>query len=118
VRERRRKSRGRGGEQGSGATPLRRAVHPGLRRPGEVELGYRLRRAAWGQGYATEVSRALVRLAFTRLGAQRVVASTDAVHTACRRVLEKVGLWLARTLQAACFALADTIMSTHPGIRD
>jgi hypothetical protein len=24
----------------------------------------------------------------------------------------------ARTLQAACFALADTVMSTHPGIRD
>src|SRR5512137_2561184 len=27
---------------------------------GEQEIGYRLRRAAWGQGYATELGRALV----------------------------------------------------------
>ena len=30
---------------------------------GEVELGYRLRHAAWGKGFATEGSRALVRMA-------------------------------------------------------
>src|SRR6266704_2963949 len=29
--------------------------------PGEVELGYRLRRSAWGKGYATEGSRAVIR---------------------------------------------------------
>ncbi len=33
--------------------------------PGEVELGYRLRQAAWGQGYGTEASRALIRKGFT-----------------------------------------------------
>jgi RimJ/RimL family protein N-acetyltransferase len=38
----------------------------------EPELGYRLRRSAWGKGYATEGSRALVEKAFTDLGAQRV----------------------------------------------
>lgn len=33
----------------------------------EVELGYRLRRVAWGRGYATEVSGALIERAFVEL---------------------------------------------------
>jgi RimJ/RimL family protein N-acetyltransferase len=65
--------------------------------PGEVELGYRLRRSAWGKGYATEGSRALVRKGFTELGVQRVVAQTMAVNTASRRVMGKSGLTLVRT---------------------
>jgi RimJ/RimL family protein N-acetyltransferase len=65
--------------------------------PGEVELSYRLRKSAWGRGYATEGSRALIRKGFTELGVRRVVASTMAVNTASRRVMEKAGLTLART---------------------
>lgn len=64
--------------------------------PGEVELGYRLRRSAWGNGYATEGSRALVDKAFGELGAERVVAFTMVVHGASRRVLEKAGLRFVR----------------------
>ncbi|MGH2584746.1 MAG: GNAT family N-acetyltransferase [Dehalococcoidia bacterium] len=64
--------------------------------PGEVELGYRLRRAAWGQGYATEGSRALIRTGFTELGVRRVVASTYQDNLASRRVMEKAGLTLVR----------------------
>lgn len=40
--------------------------------PDEVELGYRLRRYAWGKGYATEGSRALIRKGFRDLGVWRV----------------------------------------------
>lgn len=65
--------------------------------PGEIELGYRLRRSAWGQGYATEGSRALIRRGFTELGVNRVVAETMAVNAASRRVMEKTGLSLVRT---------------------
>ena len=65
--------------------------------PGEVELGYRLRTSAWGKGYATEGSRALIRKGFTELGVHRVVAETMAVHQASRRVMEKAGLRLVRT---------------------
>jgi RimJ/RimL family protein N-acetyltransferase len=65
--------------------------------PGEVELGYRLRKSAWGQGYATEGSRALIGKGFTELGVQRVVAEAMAVNTASRRVMEKAGLRLVRT---------------------
>jgi RimJ/RimL family protein N-acetyltransferase len=65
--------------------------------PGEVELGYRLRKSAWGKGYGTEGSRALIRKGFTELGVQRVLAETMAVHIASRRVMEKAGLTLTRT---------------------
>ena len=65
--------------------------------PEEVELGYRLRRPAWGKGYATEGSRALIRKGFTELGVQRVVAETMAVNAASRRVMEKAGLKYVRT---------------------
>jgi RimJ/RimL family protein N-acetyltransferase len=60
--------------------------------PGEVELGYGLRRSSWGQGYATELARALVRRAFSGTDAARVVASVSAANAASVRVLEKAGL--------------------------
>lgn len=74
------------------------ALHPtDDRAADEFELGYRLRRVAWGQGYATEGSRALIRKAFTELGARRVWAETMAVNLASRRVMEKSGLTHVRT---------------------
>jgi len=65
--------------------------------PGEIELGYRLRRSAWGKGYATEGSRALIEKGFVELGVERVVAETMVVNVASRRVMEKAGLRLVRT---------------------
>ncbi len=65
--------------------------------PDEAALGYRLRKAAWGQGYGTEGSRALIRKGFTELGVRRVVASTYQDNFASRRVMEKAGLTLVRT---------------------
>jgi RimJ/RimL family protein N-acetyltransferase len=65
--------------------------------PGEVELGYRLRRSAWGKGYATEGSRALIHKGFAEFGVQRVFAGTMVVNVASRRVMEKAGLKFVRT---------------------
>lgn len=62
-----------------------------------VDLGYRLRRAVWNKGYATEGSRALIGMAFTGLGVERIFAHTMTVNTASRRVMEKCGLTLVRT---------------------
>jgi RimJ/RimL family protein N-acetyltransferase len=67
----------------------------------EPELGYRLRRSAWGKGYATEGSRALIRKGFAELGVRRVVAFTMAVNLASRRVMEKSGMRLIRTFHEA-----------------
>ncbi|GCD96861.1 GNAT family N-acetyltransferase [Embleya hyalina] len=65
--------------------------------PAVVELGYRLRKAAWGGGYATEGSRALIHKGFDELGVQRVTANTMTVNTGSRRVMEKAGLTFVRT---------------------
>lgn len=80
--------------------------------PSVVELGYRLRRAAWGKGYATEGAGALVRKGFTELGVQRVVATTMTVNTTSRRVVEKVGLKLVRTF---CGDWPETIEGSEHG---
>ena len=43
-------------------------LNPGSRRPGDAELGYRLRRDAWGHGYATEGALALLAHGFDAVG--------------------------------------------------
>ena len=63
----------------------------------EVSLGYRLRRAAWGKGYATEGAQALLRRGFTKLGVRLVSATTYEENLASRRVMEKLGMNLVRT---------------------
>ncbi|MGW5684156.1 GNAT family N-acetyltransferase [Nonomuraea sp. NPDC003754] len=65
--------------------------------PGEIELGYRLRRPAWGKGFGTEGSRALIERGFTEQGVERVTAFTMSVNTGSRRVMEKSGLRFVRT---------------------
>ena len=58
----------------------------------DVELGYGLRKSSWGKGYATEVAQALVRRAFTEMGAISLVACVTIDNVASVRVLEKAGL--------------------------
>jgi RimJ/RimL family protein N-acetyltransferase len=61
------------------------------------ELGYRLRREAWGKGLATEGSLAVIGVAFTQPGVDRVRAETMTVNTASRAVMERCGLRFVRT---------------------
>lgn len=62
--------------------------------PEEIELGYRLKRSAWGNGYATEGCRALIEKGFTELGVNKVVADTLAANARSRRVMETLGMRL------------------------
>jgi [ribosomal protein S5]-alanine N-acetyltransferase len=61
-------------------------------RAGEFDIGFRLVRAAWGNGYATEVTRALVRRGFAHPAVEAVVACALVGNRASCRVLEKCGL--------------------------
>src|SRR5438874_249900 len=60
--------------------------------PNEMELGYRLKRNAWGRGLATEGARALVAHALNDWSYPKVCARTVAINLASRRVMEKAGL--------------------------
>lgn len=55
---------------------LKRADAPGCSVPGAMEVGWRLREDAWGQGYAKEAAIAALDAAFARFGAEEVVAFT------------------------------------------
>ena len=65
--------------------------------PGDTWLGYRLHRRAWGSGYAVEASRTIIDAGFREHGVLRVRATTMAVNTRSRRVMERVGLRYVRT---------------------
>jgi len=55
-------------------------------------LGYIFRRDSWGQGYATETARELLRLGFDRFGLHRIFATCDPRNLGSAHVLEKIGM--------------------------
>jgi ribosomal-protein-alanine N-acetyltransferase len=57
-----------------------------------VEVGWRLARFAWGQGYATEAARESLRYGFEVAGLDEIVSLTSIGHTASRHVMEKLGM--------------------------
>lgn len=59
---------------------------------GDIEIGYILKKSAWGKGYATEACKRLLRFAFEESPLEEVVATIDAKNAASRNVLEKSGL--------------------------
>ena len=65
---------------------------PDIHGQSEVEVGYRLVRSAWGQGYATEAGQAVRDYAFTVLGIKRLIAIIDPSNLASIRVAEKIGM--------------------------
>ena len=79
----------------------------------EVTLGYRLRRAVWGKGYATEGARALIYKGFTELNVQRVLATTYQDNLASLRVMEKAGLKLVRTYRMTIAELQANDTTSH-----
>ena len=57
-----------------------------------VEIGWRLARAHWGKGYATEAARASLRHGFERLGLDEIVSFTVPQNVRSRAVMEKIGM--------------------------
>ncbi|ETX09251.1 GNAT family N-acetyltransferase [Candidatus Entotheonella palauensis] len=58
----------------------------------EIEIGYRLARAFWGKGYATEAVLAVRDYGFNVLCLPRLIAMIDPGNVASIRVAEKAGM--------------------------
>ncbi len=58
----------------------------------EVEVGYRLAKAFWGKGLATEAAKACLNYGFTKLNLLEIVAVVHPENIASRKVIEKIGL--------------------------
>lgn len=57
-----------------------------------VEIGWRLTRSTWGQGYATEAARAALRHAFEVVGLSEVVSFTAATNLRSQAVMNRIGM--------------------------
>ena len=66
-----------------------RVNDPDLR---EGDIGYELDSRYWGQGYATEAAREIVRFGFEERGLHRLEARCVAENVGSARVLEKIGM--------------------------
>ena len=77
-------------ERGTGALVGRAGFFEPEGWPG-FELGWMLRRASWGQGYATEAARRLLAHAFTDMKRERVISLIRAANAPSIRVAERLG---------------------------
>ncbi len=83
---------------------LRVGGHAGTAVSDELEIGWRLARPAWGQGYAREAALASVAWAWTHTDRPRVVAWTVPANTASSGLMRRIGM-----------AHAPALDFDHPG---
>lgn len=78
------------------ATDYKFATEAGWTRSSDLELGYRLRRASWGRGLATEAAGLIVSRALADPTVTCVVAAALVPNRGSTRVMEKVGMTRVR----------------------
>lgn len=87
---------------------------PDINGQSEVEIGYRLARSAWGQGYATEAASAIRDVAFHTLGIKRLIAIIDPSNIASIRVAEKIGMHYENEVMLEGYTYPDHVyVVTH-----
>lgn len=77
----------------------------------EIEIGWRLNRLAWGNGYAPEAAQVVVSHAFNTLRLDCIVADIDPDNISSMRVAEKIGMKPDQkhtTDTSVCYGLTNT----------
>ena len=62
----------------------------------EIDLGYRLKRSAWGKGFATEAAMNTLEHAFKKLQLKLITGRAHIENIASLKVLEKIGMQFSR----------------------
>jgi ribosomal-protein-alanine N-acetyltransferase len=75
----------------------------------EIEIGYRLARAHWGWGVATEAARAVRDYVFGTLKMRRLIALIDPANVASIRVAEKIGMQYEKDVMLAGYSHSDRV---------
>ena len=80
-----------------GVAPLIGAVgllrmQDGMPMAGGIQVGWRIGRKFWGNGYATEAARAALTDGFDQIGASEIVAFTVPHNQPSRAVMERLGM--------------------------
>jgi len=78
-----------------------------LNEEGLNDIGFRIFRDCWGEGYATEAARASLNLGFEKYSLDEIIGRTARENLASIRVLEKIGMKKWKT--GACEGFADAI---------
>ncbi|WP_284616116.1 GNAT family N-acetyltransferase [Aquabacterium humicola] len=74
------------------STPAFTIPVPGFDTEPQLEIGWRLARAAWGQGYATEAAQLLLDFARDELKRARIVSFTTTGNVKSQAVMQRLGL--------------------------
>ena len=75
----------------------------------EVEIGYRLARAFWGHGYATEAAAAVRDYAFHQLRLVRLIALIAPRNIGSIRVAEKIGMRYEKDVMLEGYTYPDRL---------
>ncbi|HEY1272973.1 MAG TPA: GNAT family N-acetyltransferase [Terriglobales bacterium] len=73
-------------------------IHQKVDDEDQIEIGYHVRRDQWGHGFATEAAKACRDYGFKRLGANRLISLIRPENLPSRRVAEKIGMTLWKTV--------------------
>jgi RimJ/RimL family protein N-acetyltransferase len=83
----------------------------------EIKLGYRLTKAYWGRGFATEAASAWLAHAFGKLGLARLIAFAHPANGASIRVMQKTGFRFLRQNRLYGMASIVYVAEVHPRLR-
>lgn len=67
-----------------------------------VDLGFRLKKSAWGKGYATEAAHFFISYGIQNLGLSMIIGNVAQNNHASIKVLEKVGMRFEKEVDKDC----------------